>query len=139
MRGTAHISDPDGVLMLPAKSPYELEVLLDQIDWYAKLHGHVRLRLNRHEWRVSTKRDGAGKACASCHAAWPGLTFVRDARVRLCARCARQELCPDAAHWPWRSGRRKAKVRMRGGAGAMVSAAETRAAREGARSSRSAS
>ena len=89
-------------MFLPSDSPYEIEILLDHVDWYAKRHGQVLLEIDRYEWIVRAPRDETPEACSVCHTRLTSLTFVNGSRVRLCTSCARKEVAAKAIRWPWR-------------------------------------
>lgn len=84
--GIARVAYEGGILMLPSKSPYEREVLLETIDWYARQHGRVRLQWNEHEWLVRISARETIEPCSSCHDERPGLRFANNSGSH-CQRC----------------------------------------------------
>src|SRR5437762_1936538 len=52
MRRTARIIYTGGMLMLPARTPYDFEQILDALDWYSAHHGGVRFQFDGHDWLV---------------------------------------------------------------------------------------
>jgi predicted RecB family nuclease len=90
MKGIAHISFEGGAFFMPAKTPYEREVLFDFLNQTTKRHGRARLALNHHGWTVNSQ-GYERQRCASCHR-WPqGVTYSRGRRT-LCLRCARRDI-----------------------------------------------
>jgi hypothetical protein len=84
-RYAARISVRDGVVLLPAASPYEWQLLCEHVVAAARQRGSVCLRVGRVECVVHC--DGAaGRRCSGC-ARLPRVTF----------RVAWRELCPDCA------------------------------------------
>ena len=90
MKGVARISFDGGGLFLPAKTPYEREVLFEHVDRYAKRHGRVCVELNRREWNVSVSNSQPGR-CTACERPLDHLTYALGGRS-LCLSCARREL-----------------------------------------------
>jgi hypothetical protein len=77
-----------GSLLLPARTPYERELLLEHVDLSVRRHGRVRLELDERRWHVSRNSFEQSTPCTVCHEHRCGLTFAVGAR-RLCLRCAR--------------------------------------------------
>ncbi len=95
MNGLARISYPNGPsgdLTLPAQTTYELEVLLDHVQWYVRRYGQVRIQLESAEWSVTRCGDDDVAPCALCMTHLPDLCFENGSRIRLCQRCARSEV-----------------------------------------------
>ena len=67
MSGLARISYPDGELMLPAGTAYELDVLWDHVQWYTRRHGGLRVELEPNEWFVTKRTGNNPNACSRCH------------------------------------------------------------------------
>ena len=88
---TARISFRGGVLSMPVTTPYEWELLFEQLDASVRLHQRVRLEVARRAC-VVTRELGAGACCAQCATRLPRLRYAHGA-VTLCRRCA----LPDAA------------------------------------------
>jgi len=100
MNAIARIRFDGGMLMLPSRTPYEIETLLENLDWYTARHRAVQLEIDRHHWRVEHKAASDGDGCAQCHRGRPTLTFVNGARVSLCQSCARTAVGSRFAQWP---------------------------------------
>ena len=82
----ARISGAGGVLVVPANTPYERELLIEHVDAYAKQHGWVRLEFDRGECEVPVG-VGEAPACSSCHRRLDKLAFWLDRRTT-CDQCA---------------------------------------------------
>ena len=90
MKGVARISFEGGSCLLPAKTPYEREVLFEFLKQSTNRHGHARLALNQQGWIIS--RIGCKQQrCASCHGWLRGVTYAQGNRA-LCTRCARRDI-----------------------------------------------
>jgi hypothetical protein len=90
MRGIARIVFQHGGLILPSKTPYDRQLVLEHVAQYAKRHGLVRLSINRAEWTVAVA-DVHTDACAVCREQADNLVYTRGGR-RLCHPCACREL-----------------------------------------------
>ena len=87
------------MLMMPSRTPYEIEQVLESVDWYAARHRHVQLEIDRHHWVVEHGASD-GEGCSLCHRARATFTFVNGMRVPVCASCARAAVASRFAHWP---------------------------------------
>jgi len=93
-RCAAWISAPDGVVVLPAASPYEWQLLCEHVVAAARQRGSVRLRVGGNECVVHC--DGAaGRRCSGCTR--PLRMTFRVAWRELCLDCARDFLARDPA------------------------------------------
>jgi hypothetical protein len=88
MDGTARILHPQGELLLPACSPYDLELLLDHVHWYAWRYGGVRVELEDDEWLVTARSAEGAARCSSCRERLTDLLFTNGSRQPLCQRCS---------------------------------------------------
>ena len=89
---TARISDDDCIVLLPADTPYDVQALLDEVDWRATRHGPLRVELNHSVWRVEA--GGAEPtACAGCQRPLR-IRYVTTSQTALCAACAAHEFMP---------------------------------------------
>ena len=91
MKGVARISFHGGALFVPAKTPYEREVLFEHLDLYAKRHGIVRVELNRHEWTVCRREGDKLLLCSDCSRRLDSLSYALGGRT-LCAFCAKRDV-----------------------------------------------
>src|SRR5438309_4903520 len=100
MHAIARIRFDGGMLMLPSRTPYEIELLLENLDWYTARHEAVQLEIDNHRWRVAHGSSDMVEECARCHRARATLTFVNGSRVSLCVACARVAVGSRFAEWP---------------------------------------
>jgi hypothetical protein len=89
VRVNAHVALPQGALVLPVSTPYDIEQLFQHSTYYAVRYGRIRVRLGRREWIVSVVSDQADE-CAECGKPPERLSFARRLRT-LCVPCARRE------------------------------------------------
>jgi hypothetical protein len=102
MHAIARIHFGDGILMLPSGTPYEIETLLENLEWYTGRHRTVQLEIGNHHWRVEHGAPPDGKECARCSKARATLTFVNGSHMSVCPGCARAALGSRFASWPRR-------------------------------------
>lgn len=96
----ARIRFDGGMLMLPSRTPYDIELLLESLDWYTARHHAVQLEIGGHHWRVVRGSGKDPEPCARCHRVRATLTFVNGAQVPLCAGCARNAIASRFSEWP---------------------------------------
>lgn len=90
MKSIARLSFQDGGLFLPAKTPYDREVLFEYADQYARRYGRVRLELDHHECIVRLRGEHP-ETCVTCGHWVGGVAYAVGART-LCRFCARRDL-----------------------------------------------
>jgi hypothetical protein len=88
MKGVARISFPGGGLLVPAKTPYEREVLFEHVHEYTKRHGQVRVELNGRAWLVRLHTDPA-VPCTGCSQLLENLSYSLPDRT-WCPACVRR-------------------------------------------------
>jgi hypothetical protein len=88
-RGIAKISDDGCIVLLPADTPYDLQAVLDEVDWRATRHGPLRVELNSRVWRV----DAPGAEPTLCGVCGRALRvrYVNDSQTAFCVTCAARE------------------------------------------------
>lgn len=91
MKGVARISFPGGALFVPAKTPYDRELLFESLDLYARRHGTVRVELNRRQMTVTRSNGPQPLTCAACDRPLDLLTYALGSRT-LCGDCARRDV-----------------------------------------------
>lgn len=94
----ARIRFDGGMLMLPSRTPYDIELLIENLDWYTARHPAVHLEMDRSRWQVVHEPAEKGKGCARCERG-AVLTFVSGIRVPLCASCARAAISTRFVDW----------------------------------------
>lgn len=99
MRAIVRIRFEGGMLMLPSRTPYDVEILLENLECYAARYRGVDLEVDGRHWRVE-RGDEHGDVCARCARARAALTFAQGARVSVCRGCARVAVSTRFAEWP---------------------------------------
>jgi hypothetical protein len=106
MGGLARIVCPDGELMVPAWTAYDVEVLLDHVQWYARRYSGVHMRLESSAWWfVMSCVNQDPMPCSLCRSRVPDLIFVNGSHMQLCSRCAKSQLEASLKRWPWHAWR----------------------------------
>jgi hypothetical protein len=62
----AHISFAGGGLLLPARTPYEQELLVEHVLERARRNGAVRVVVHGQTWQVNYKGEGLTQGCVRC-------------------------------------------------------------------------
>ncbi len=65
-RGIAQVSYKGGSLYLPARSPYDRELLAEEVLRESHLHGAVQILLDDARWLVHRIEYHTGVSCAQC-------------------------------------------------------------------------
>ncbi len=95
MNDTAHITFKGGGLILPVRTPYERELLVEYVEASVKRHGCLLLEVNRRHWTIS-KSNGPRAVCALC-SQWPDeFTYPGGSTGRFSVVSARAAFCRDA-------------------------------------------
>lgn len=92
MTRIAFISQRGRMLMLPAATPYELQVLFDEVEWSARRERAAFLELGAERWLVSIAEDGA-QICSHCHGKVTRIRYLTRGHVAFCGPCGRRALC----------------------------------------------
>jgi hypothetical protein len=83
----ARIEMDGGALLLPARTPYEREVVLDHVRHRLRLYGFVHLEMNGRRCRIEAVAAASGAACAGCRRRIAGFACRLVAQM-LCVDCA---------------------------------------------------
>jgi hypothetical protein len=83
----ARIHMDGGALLLPARTPYEREVVLDHVRHRLRMHGFVHLEMNGRRCRIEPAAAASGATCPGCGARLGGLACRLGAQL-LCLDCA---------------------------------------------------
>lgn len=86
--GMARISFEGGALLLPARQPYDCELVFQAATSYARRYGVVLLELQGHPITVTSSSEAEADPCAACARERGALTFHVAGRA-LCIDCAR--------------------------------------------------
>lgn len=89
MRGIAHISFAGGGVFLPARNPYDREVLVEHVADRVRSKGEVLVTLDDRYWSVC-KSDGAlGACCFACgYSLGSALYSATNEQTAYCVKCA---------------------------------------------------
>ena len=92
MKGMAMLLYPGGLTMLPAETPYDLQLVSELVGSVVRRSGEVQLGLNGKQWVVKKIDDAEHSGvCVACHLPLRGILYSRQARM-LCPKCARREV-----------------------------------------------
>lgn len=64
--GVAHVSFPGGGLFLPARTPYDREMLVEHVVERAQAKGRVQVLIDDRRWMVHLSRGDLAFRCARC-------------------------------------------------------------------------
>jgi hypothetical protein len=96
MNEIAHLFYRGGGLVLPAKTPYEREVLVECIEVTTKRHGNLRIEVDGRSWTIRLS-NGARSVCDSC-SQWPNdLSYPGGSSGGLSVVSSRAADCLDSA------------------------------------------
>jgi hypothetical protein len=84
----ACISYRNGATWLSADTPYDRELLFEQVHLDVERYGAVRLQLDHHGYVVSALPARARARCKGCGRRLTGLAYMTG-QLRLCERCVR--------------------------------------------------
>jgi hypothetical protein len=65
-KAIAHLSFPGGGMFLPARSPYDRQMLLEHIANRVRSKGRVQVLLDEQRWMVHLNRGTPRTSCSSC-------------------------------------------------------------------------
>jgi len=83
----ARICFEDGTLSMPIATPYDRQLLREELHVSVRRYQSVRLKLDQREWLVSHNADDSSARCAACDEALPRLRCAVDS-LTLCLPCA---------------------------------------------------
>lgn len=86
MTGVAKLSIPGGALVMPARSPYEREIVFDNAAFYAGRQGTADLELSSPRLSIRVVKVTNDQCCAVCGQAGRQVAFVVRG-VRQCRSC----------------------------------------------------
>ena len=93
-RGTARILFEGRSFVLPASSPYDLELLLDHSRYLASRHGGVKIQLSGQTWLVSPAQKEPAPVCADCGEI--EASEFRCSGISLCESCSTERMLEDS-------------------------------------------
>lgn len=88
-KGVAHVSFKGGGLCLPARSPYDRQVLVEEVKAHARTKGVVQILVDNDRWLVHAQRGRTGMRCACCNG-WADSACYSHAHgeAPFCVKCA---------------------------------------------------
>jgi hypothetical protein len=87
-KAIAHVSFPGGGMFLPARSPYDRQMLVEHVTNRVRSKGRVQVLLDEQRWMVYLNR-GPRTACSNCgRAADSACCRPADAGAAYCLGCA---------------------------------------------------
>jgi hypothetical protein len=90
--GIAHVSYQGGSVFLPARSPYDRELLAAEVLRESHRHDTVQILLGRDRWLVHKLHDGARVRCIQCgRLTASACRSGAHGRDRFCIACAVSE------------------------------------------------
>jgi len=87
MPNVAHLRYEGGAIIMPAQNPYDREMLLQEAEHCARLHGAVRVQVGAEEMKVMSVASELW--CDACDEVVGALSCWIGGR-RLCVRCVRR-------------------------------------------------
>ncbi len=64
--GIAHVSFSGGGMFLPARTPYDRQILVEHVGAYLQANGRVQVLVEGQRWVVQLAQDSAVSSCSSC-------------------------------------------------------------------------
>lgn len=89
MIGAAHVTFAGGGIVLPAREPYDREVLVDHVTERVGRKGIVRVVIDGRTWNVRRIDDTVPAPCTRCRGPLNGSCYATTpGDARRCLRCA---------------------------------------------------
>jgi hypothetical protein len=86
--GIAHVSFAGGGMFLPARSPYDRQVLTDHVVDRVRSKGSVQVLLDTQRWLVQLLRAGRTARCEKCNSVVDCICYTSREDAACCIRCA---------------------------------------------------
>lgn len=101
MRGIAHVSFSGGGMFLPARSPYDRQVLAEHVMSRVRTKGQVQVLIDNQRWMVYQRRGVRGVCCSQCGRAVDSACYLISANGTLyCVTCAFRDLAQPTLAQP---------------------------------------
>lgn len=65
-KGIAHVSFAGGGVFVPARSPYDRQILVEHVADRVRAQGHVQVLVDDQRWLVRLSRGPSVDCCCSC-------------------------------------------------------------------------
>ncbi len=89
MTGIAHVSFPGGGIFLPARNPYDRQMLTEHIADRVRTKGQVQVLLGDQRWIVHRRRGPLSVCCAGCGESVDAACYsTASGDAGFCVRCA---------------------------------------------------
>lgn len=89
MRGIAHISFIGGGVFLPARNPYDRQVLVEHVAERVRSKGEVLVTLDDRYWSVCKSNETPGICCFACgHSLESAPYSATNQQTVYCVKCA---------------------------------------------------
>jgi len=88
MKGIAHISFSGGGVFLPARNPYDRDMLVEHITDSVRSKGQLRVRVDNMFWSVLPSTRSPDAACNGCGGILHSLCCSVADGAEYCAKCA---------------------------------------------------
>lgn len=86
--GIAHVSFPGGGAFLPARSPYDRQMLIEHVAHRLHAEGRVQVLLDEQRWLVQSDRGAGAPHCAACACPVSVACYAATNGVAYCPKCA---------------------------------------------------
>src|SRR5947208_3275352 len=88
-KGVAHVSFSGGGMFVPARSPYDRQLLVEHVLDGVRRRGNVQVLVDDQRWLVHLLRDDCMVACWRCGCAVDSICHcTADDAVAYCVTCA---------------------------------------------------
>lgn len=88
-KGIVHVSFAGGGLFLPARNPYDRQLLVEHVSERVRAKGEVQVLMDDQLWLVHRNRGPAGPPCVRCGMAVAAACYSRGCgQVCYCVACA---------------------------------------------------
>ena len=99
MTGVAKLSIPGGALVMPARSPYEREIVFDNAALYARRQGTADLELSSPRLSIRVVRVDHEDRCATCGQSGRQVAFVVGG-LKQCRSCVPNRIAHSRSRFP---------------------------------------
>ncbi len=87
--GIAHVSFPGGGIFLPARSPYDRQLLAEHVVHRVRAKGQVQVLVDDRRWMVCLNRSASTAGCMGCGGGLQSACYSSaGGDLAYCVRCA---------------------------------------------------
>jgi hypothetical protein len=87
LNGIAHVSFLGGGIFLPARTPYDRQILLEHVADRVHVKGRVQVLMHDRRWLVQLNHGPSAMHCTSCNAPMDSVCVVDNGDLPYCLRC----------------------------------------------------